>query len=293
METNKNDKNNELKDKIVISLSNDNKDDINLNIKKNENKNIIIIENDDYIKKLEKDKEKKINVITKYSSLNPNLFSFEYIEDYKCISCGLIPSFETAYEAICCGYLLCIDCFKKLKEENQGCSICNSKEINAREIKNENKIFYKSIKNFIINCPYKCEWKGLWVDLPVHLNNCSLGFRECKYKSIGCEYIDNTKNVKEHEQSKDKFHLELALKFIKDKNIVKKMVRFELGESVMTNCHPHKMVYMTSLSWICDGRKLEHGCYSPDYHFSITQPRFRCRQCDFDLCDKCIVHYLA
>ena len=48
---------------------------------------------------------------------------------------------------------------------------------------------------------------------------------------------------------------------------------------------------MTSLSWCCDGR--EHECYSESHIFSASEPRFRCRDCNFDLCDKCIVHYLA
>ena len=50
---------------------------------------------------------------------------------------------------------------------------------------------------------------------------------------------------------------------------------------------------MTSLDWYCDGRKLELGCYSERHIFSANEPRFRCHDCDFDLCDKCIVHYLA
>ena len=49
---------------------------------------------------------------------------------------------------------------------------------------------------------------------------------------------------------------------------------------------------MKSMSWRCDGRKLENGCYSREIYFSSDVARFRCRDCDFDLCDKCIVHYI-
>ena len=83
------------------------------------------------------------------------------------------------------------------------------------------------------------------------------------------------------------------MKFVKDHKIEKKKIKFELGETVMTTVHPHLMTYKTSLSWTCDGIHLENGCYSEYNHFPITQPRFRCSQCDFDLCDKRIVHYLA
>ena len=272
--------------------------EINLNTTKEENilenknkNNIIIIENDEYV---EDEKEKqKIILINKYSNLEPDLFSNEYILDYKCISCGLIPSFEKANETICCGYLICEECLKKWKEEKKGCLICNLEELKTRDIKTENKIFYKSFKNLIIKCPYKCEWKGIWVDLESHLNECKLGYRECKYKSIGCEFVDGNNMVIEHERTNDKYHLDLALKFIKDKNIVRKKIHFEIGETCMTTCHPHIMKYMKSLAWYCDGRKLEHGCYSNESIFRADKARFRCVDCDFDLCDKCIVHYIA
>ena len=194
---------------------------------------------------------------------------------------------------MCCGYLICKDCLKKLNEGKKGCPFCNIGELKTREIKKENKIFYKSFKSLIIKYPYKCDWKGMWIDLESHLNECKLGYREWKYKSIGCEFINETNQVSEHEKLNDKYHLDLALKFIKDKNIVKKTIKFEKGETCMTTCHPHLMTYMKSSDWICDGRKLEKGCYSIERYFSYDVARFRCVQCDFDLCDKCIIHYVA
>ena len=255
---------------------------------KKDNKNIIK-DND-----TEKEKEKeKIILITKYSSLAPDLFYNENILDYKCILCGFIPSFEKAYEIMCCGYLICEECLKKLKEEKKGCPICKIEELKTRDIKEENKIFYKSFKSFIIKCPYKCNWKGMWIDLEAHLCECNLSYRECKYKSIGCNYVNENNAVKEHEQLNDNFHLNLALKFIKDNKIVKKKIKFELGETCKTICHPHIMTYMTSRVWQCDGNYLENGCYSQETFFSSEKPRFRCADCDFDLCDKCIAHYIV
>ena len=96
----------------------------------------------------------------------------------------------------------------------------------------------------------------------------------------------------EHEKCNDKLHLEMAVKFIKLNNIVKKKIKFTLGEKCKTSVHPHIMTYMTSFDWYCDGRKLPKGCYSKNYSFSVNIPRFRCSLCDFDLCDKCIVNYL-
>ena len=277
--------------KETQNLNNEIKETNKNNIIKDEN----IIKDKEKEKGEEKEKEEekeKLIVITKYSSLNPDLFLDEYIKDYKCIKCGLIPSFEKAYEVICCGNLICQECLNKIKEEKVGCSICNAEELKTRDIKKENKIFYKSFKSLIIKCPYKCDWEGMWVDLEAHLYECKFSYRECKYKLIGCEFVDENNKIKDHESSNDKYHLFLALEFIKDKKIVKKKIKFELGETCKTICHPHIMTYMKSMSWRCDGRKLENGCYSREIYFSSDVARFRCRDCDFDLCDKCIVHYI-
>ena len=239
--------------------------------------------------------------ITKYSSLSPDLFFDEFITDYKCISCGLIPSFETAEESICCGYLFCEQCKKKLEEKNNInnisniCPVCSipTSKLKTRKIKQFNKIFYKSLKNFKIKCPYKCAWIGLWSDLESHLFKCESSFRYCIYKLVGCEFIDENKKVKEHEENNDKFHLDLALKFIKDKNIVKKKLKFELGEICMTSCHPHPLKYCINreASWICDGDTLELGCENVNNILSKDKPRYRCDFCNFDLCDSCIEKY--
>ena len=243
----------------------------------------------------DEEKNKKFIPTTKNSSLNPELFSLSYISEYKCKLCGLIPSPETANEIICCGVLYCNECLQKListKEEKMECPICKSNDMKYRKIKDENKIFYKVLKNLNIKCPYKCEWEGIWSDLEKHLNECKFGVRYCKYKSIGCEFYDENKKVIEHELNNDKNHLEMAIKYIKDNNIVKKKVKFVLGDKVKASCHPHIMTYMTSWDWYCDGRKLPHGCYSINYSFGRDKPRYRCHQCDFDLCDKCIVKYV-
>ena len=240
------------------------------------------------------DKQKQnIIVITKDTNLSPSLFSLSNILDYKCFSCGLIPSPECAEEVICCDeILLCGECHKKNFEQiKKECPICKSTEVKYRKIKDENKLLYKYFKNLKIKCPYKCEWNGIWADLDNHLNECQYGFKYCKYKKIGCEFVDYNKTVFEHEKNNDKFHLELALKYIKDNKIEKKNVKFILGEKIKVSCHPHVMTYMTSLNWICDGTDLPSGCLSVNHSFNSTVPRYRCILCDFDLCDKCVVKY--
>ena len=239
------------------------------------------------------EKESVKNPITKYSSLSPDLFYLSYISEYKC-KCGLIPSPETANEIICCGVLLCEKCLDEiiLGKKAKECPFCKSSKINFRKIKDGNKIFYKTYINITLKCPYNCDWKGAYGDLGSHLNTCNKGTRYCKYKKIGCEFYGESKKVLEHEKNNDKLHLEMALKYIKKNNIIKRKLEFKIGETCRTSVHPHIMQYMTSISWSCDGKTLPHGCYSRISSFNAVTPRFRCSQCDFDLCDKCIVNYI-
>ena len=72
----------------------------------------------------------------------------------------------------------------------------------------------------------------------------------------------------------------------------KERVKFQLGETCMTTVHPHKMKYMFSYMWVCDGKNLPRGCYSENFNFPSSKGRYRCVECDFDLCDKCIVHFI-
>ena len=79
------------------------------------------------MKRVLKQLMKKIIPITKYSSLNTELFSLSCISEYKYILCELIPSPETSNEVICCGVLYCNDCLKKIvlkKEEIKEYKIC-------------------------------------------------------------------------------------------------------------------------------------------------------------------------
>jgi hypothetical protein len=170
------------------------------------------------IKKIEI--KKPLEIVNKYSSLDTNLFLLPEISDYRCIICENIPSPENAYDAICCPIIFCKECLLKWIMQNQKCPICKKTLKNdsgyIRSIKESNKIFYKTMKKFIIKCPYECQWNGAWEDLENHIKECEKGLKECKYKYIGCEFIGDKEKLKNHEENDDKLHLEMAMKFIKD-----------------------------------------------------------------------------
>ena len=176
------------------------------------------IKNEIKIKKIEI--KKPLEIVNKDSSLDTNLFLLPEISDYRCISCENIPSPEKAYEAICCPIIFCKECLLKWLMQKPSCPICKKTLRNeygyVRNIKEGNKIFYKTMKKFIIKCPYECQWSGAWEDLENHIKECENNLKECKYKYIGCEFIGDKEKLKNHEENSDKLHLEMAMKFIKD-----------------------------------------------------------------------------
>ena len=165
-------------------------------------------------------KEFPKQIINKDSNLDTNLFLLPEIIDYKCIICGYIPNPENAYEIICCGILMCKECLLKWIFQRAKCPICKNtlknEEKYVRSIKDNNKIFYKTLKKLEIKCPYDCKWTGMWEELDNHLKECDKGYRECKYKELGCKFFGQKEKIKEHEENNDKLHLDLAMKFIKD-----------------------------------------------------------------------------
>ena len=167
----------------------------------------------------EKDNKQK-KVINKDTSLDSDLFFLDNIIDYRCIICEYVPSPENAYDIKCCGILICEDCLRVWISLKQICPLCKKtlkfEPKYVRNIKENNKIFYNSMRKFIIKCPYKCEWVGEWGELESHLNECKNSFRACKYKYLGCEFVDENNKVLEHENENNKTHLELAMKYIKD-----------------------------------------------------------------------------
>ena len=163
---------------------------------------------------------KNLQIINKNSNLDADLFLLPSISDYKCLICEYIPNPENAYEAICCGIIFCKECLFKWIAQNPKCPICKKELKNntkyVRSIKDNNKIFYKTLRKFIIKCPYGCKWKGEWENFDNHLIECEKGVRECKYKDIGCDFVDEKEKVKQHEENNNKLHLDLAMKFIKE-----------------------------------------------------------------------------
>lgn len=239
------------------------------------------------------------NKLTLTSSLDTDNFIVgeEEIKDYSCAICTQIPNPNYCFEAVCCGRLFCKSCIEEWVKKNHNCPLCRgvleTNGPNLKDIKEKNKIIYRLLKNLQVKCPNDCGWKGTWDTLEKHSTECKLKKNFCKYKNIGCQFQGFPDQLMIHENNCDKEHLQMAMRKIKElnKNISNKCsIQFDLGEEIYVSCHPHPLVFMNSKSWTCDGKKLG-GCLSKNPHHQIIS-RFRCKNCDFDLCNNCAFKYI-
>ncbi len=69
---------------------------------------------------------------------------------------------------------------------------------------------------------------------------------------------------------------------------------FKKDDSIKIKGHSCKLYYQkwNSLSWHCDGSRLEAGCKSESRGYTFSSYyRYRCNICDLDLCDECARYY--
>jgi len=182
------------------------------------------------------------------------------IDDYICCICQLIPYPETALEEENCGHLFCDICINSWMKKSNTCPFCKS-VISTRVIKDKNKIVYRHLINLVITCQEEnCDWKGI-----------------CK------DFYEHLKNV--HNKNMD------ALRAVPCVNL-----NPELYKYYKATTHNHPLKYLDTTmdnSWRCNANYLPGGCLSGSNNINKSKnfKRFRCMQCDYDLCEKCMLKY--
>lgn len=236
--------------------------------------------------------KKKEESTSPTSSLPVEVFlEKEEISQFKCELCGKIPYYENAIEAICCGRLFCSSCLEEKISLGGNCTICNKSYITNKH----SKIISNVLKKYKISCPNGlgggCEWQGKWADLSSHFEECEKSFRFCNYKKFGCEFFGTYKQCKEHEDAEVQKHFDQVLEY-NEQNVIKNdlQVRFDYGMTYKVDVHEHPLKFQESSTWTCNGVKLKGGCMSPRPDFKTTY-RFRCNECDFDLCPYCMMKH--
>ena len=183
------------------------------------------------------------------------------IEDYTCCICQLIPNPESAIEEENCGHIFCSQCLSYWQKKNNTCPFCKM-EISKRSIKDKNKLVYRHLINLIVKCQEEyCKWKGIWKDYSSHVKNTHKKIKE-NVTNINAMFYGN----------------------------------YELYKYYKSTTHSHFLKFLDTTmdnGWCCDGRKLPVGCLSGITGFRQTKglKRFRCTQCDYDLCEKCYYKY--
>lgn len=238
--------------------------------------------------KVEEKKELQKELITPESSIFPEYFKDQSILKFKCEACGKIPFYLKNIEATCCGHLYCESCIKKKQSVGENCPFCKK----SFETNPQSKIISHLLSDYIISCPNKCSWSGKWEELEEHFTKCDKSFRYCKYQKFGCDFFGTFRKCIEHEDEKDKEHFELVMKY-NEENVIQTdiKVRFDNNYKYRVKVHDHPLTFMASGTWTCNGVKLPGGCLSPRPEFRHRK-RFRCDECDFDLCPYCMMKYV-
>ena len=186
------------------------------------------------------------------------------IEDYICCICQLIPNPETALEEENCGHLFCNTCLLDWLKKSVICPFCKM-TITRRIVKEKNKIVYRHLINLIVICQEEnCKWKGIYKDYIEHLKN--------SHNKI-MEINNNINNI-----------------------IISSSGKYELYKYYKATTHNHPLKFLDTTmdnGWSCDGRHIAGGCLSGINNFHQTKniKRFRCIQCNYDLCEKCMNNY--
>eukprot|EP00826_Nyctotherus_ovalis_P043476 TRINITY_DN4584_c0_g1_i3.p1 TRINITY_DN4584_c0_g1~~TRINITY_DN4584_c0_g1_i3.p1 ORF type:complete len:307 (+),score=37.88 TRINITY_DN4584_c0_g1_i3:125-1045(+) len=147
-----------------------------------------------------------------------------------------------------------------------------------------------------------CEQRFKFSEIESHESKCKnneMAMRPCRLKYLGCKFRGKLDERKEHEASQAAYHLELAEIHIEKLSKTAKEgdeVKFELGAYYNVSVHSHMLQYVNEDNgWACDGMRLAGRCKSGITGFRQTAGmlRFRCKGCDFDLCDKCLKTYIV
>ena len=208
-------------------------------------------------------------------SLDPDFLeesSQSGIEDYTCCICQLIPNPEFAVEEENCGHLFCDLCLIQWEKKDEKCPFCKMK-ISKRIIKDKNKIVYRHLINLIVYCQEEnCGWKGIWKDYSEHLKNnhnkiLNYGDLKNNHNKILNYDVNNSGNN-----------------------------NYELYKYYKASTHIHALKFLDITmdnGWACDARHLPGGCLNGIKDFKQTKniKRFRCMQCNYDLCEKCMNKY--
>eukprot|EP00826_Nyctotherus_ovalis_P057735 TRINITY_DN7902_c0_g1_i10.p1 TRINITY_DN7902_c0_g1~~TRINITY_DN7902_c0_g1_i10.p1 ORF type:complete len:184 (+),score=39.00 TRINITY_DN7902_c0_g1_i10:107-658(+) len=154
----------------------------------------------------------------------------------------------------------------------------------------------------MVNCTH-CFGVFKFCELEGHMNECSKHEKAklpCSYLDLGCDFKGNLDERRKHEEVEKSQHLKLALVRIEqlkgklEETKKSKDRGYVLGNKYAVTVHEHPLKFVIKDNgWACNGKNFKGGCKSGFKDFDETKGvlRFRCRTCDFDFCEKCLLAY--
>jgi len=253
--------------------------------------------------------------------LSKNSLGCEHFKDqnnvhsFLCTICYSVPRPDIAFELIECGHIFCEECLNGLIKVAQPCPNCKRPIGSSyRSLKTGNKVAYRILMGLEVKCPKQCSWSGPWSCLDGHLANCGkvsgnkYGYPYTPFKGISDEREEDERFKLEYDFTFAESYIEVFRWSISErKNIAlppvvsqesERPLVFALGNNYKVSVHEHLLKYVEKDGWICNGMSIPGGCkskFTPSGGFGQTKgkPRFRCSDCDYDLCEKCVEAYLT
>jgi len=177
-------------------------------------------------------------------------------------------------------------------QNNSNNNIQNNRNNNSNS--NSNNIYeYRKKDIYELNKSYLCtEHKHLLKYLGVDESGWACDGRKLEDKcASGITDYNQTKNIPRFNCAKCDF--DLCLKCM-DKYLIKSEDHIIDNEYTSPqHKHPLKYIGIIKDKWRCDSKGLFHDCFSNISELEVHPgiPRFRCDECDFDICINCFDYY--
>jgi len=230
------------------------------------------------------------------------------VHSFICTICYSVPHPDIAVELIECGHIFCEGCLKELRKSRQTCPNCKGPIGSSyRSLKTGSKAAYRILKDLAVKCTKQCSWSGAWSSLDEHLAKCK-GVPANNYGSLHSQPKEIPTGTKDHGRSEPENHVscvesehripQSAMSEEKESPPVqKKPLVPMLNSNYKVNVHVHVLKHIKKDGWVCNGMRITGGCkskFTPYKGFEQTKGkrRFRCSDCDYDLCEKCVEAYL-
>jgi len=233
-------------------------------------------------------------------------------DNFVCTICHHVPHPDIAFELIQCGHIFCQECLNELIKAGQKCPNCKRPIGSSyRSLKTDNKIAHRVLMDLTVKCTKQCLWSGAWSSLDEHLTKCK-GPPPNNYGSLHSQPKGISTERKDHGRSEPKNHVRSAFYVGRlhpsisesEHGISRPPVSEERKSSLVlvlnnkynTSVHSHSLTYIKKKGWACNKVSISGGCksnFTPGKFIQTEdEPRFRCSDCDYDLCQKCVEAYL-